>query len=225
MAIVWIAAALMAPGHAAAAGQDGMRRIDAKETLFNMYDFTDCVVRVEGDSATFRTMMRMMPGDPRFVPAYVKTVGDTCGDKLSRLPSTTVQLQADPAAIRSLLFGALYRRKFRKSGPPPGLATVAPLTLSSEFDGDVTTIDPDYRVRRAFGDCVARHDPQAVSDLILARPYTDGEGAVIERLTPILGACIPKGQTVRLTREGLREDLGEAIYKLAVAAREAPPAG
>jgi len=72
---------------------------------------------------------------------------------------------------------------------------------------------------------VARQDPQDVNDLIVAKPYSDGDTAAIERLTPILGACIPKGQTVRLTRDGLREDLGEAMYKLAVAAKNAPPAG
>lgn len=221
----WIAAALLMPSQAGAAGQHGMRRIDAKTAQFNMYNFTDCVVRVEGDSPKFRAMMRIVPGDPKFVSTYMKTVADTCGDELSRLPSATVRLDANAATMRDLLFGALYRREFRKSGPPAGVATVAPLALSSEFDGDVTKIDPDYRVRRAFGDCVARQDPQDVNDLILAKPYSDGDTAAIKRLTPILGACIPKGQTVRLTRDGLREDVSEAMYKLAVAAKNAPPAG
>jgi len=222
---VGIAAALLMPSHAGAAGQDGMRPIDPKTAQFNMYNFTDCVVRTEGDSAKFRAMMRIVPGDPQFVSSYIRTMANACGDQLSRLPSSAIQLKADPAAMRDLLFGALYRRDFRKSGPPAGIATVAPLTLSSEFDGDVTRIDPDYRVRRAFGDCVARHDPQDVNDLLVARPYSDGDNAAIGRLKPVLGACIPNGQTVRLTRDGLREDLGEAMYKLALAARNAPPAG
>lgn len=222
---VGIAAALLIPGHAGAAGQREMRPIDAKTAQFNMYNFTDCVVRIEGNSAKFRTMMRIVPGDPHFVSTYLKTVADICGDELSRLPSATLRLQADPAAMRDLLFGALYRRDFKKGGPPPGIATIAPLALSSEFDGDVTKIDPAYRVRRAFGDCVARHDPQGVGELLVAKPYSDGDEAAIDRLKPILGACIPDGQTVRLTRDGLREDLSEAMYKLAVAAKDAPPAG
>lgn len=225
MGFVGIAAALMMPGHAWAAAQQEMRPIDAKTAQFNMYNFTDCVVHAERYSTTFRKLMRMMPGDPQFTPTYVKAAGDECSEELSRLPGLTVRMSAENVTLRDMLFGALYRRDFKKSGPPQGIATVPPLSLSSEFDGDVAAIDPTYRVRRAFGDCVARHDPQAVNDLIIARPYTDEDDAAIKRLTPILGACIPKGQTVRLTRDGLREDVSEAMYKLALAARSAPPAG
>jgi len=123
---VGITAALLMPSQAGAAGQHGMRPIDAKTAQFNMYNFTDCVVRVEGDSPKFRAMMRILPGDPKFVSTYLKTVADTCGDELSRLPSSTVRLDANAATMRDLLFGALYRREFRKSGPPAGVATVAP---------------------------------------------------------------------------------------------------
>lgn len=222
---VWIAMALMMPSQAWAAGQDGMRKLDAEAVQFNMYNFTDCVVHAEGNSAKFRALMRMLPGNSQFVSVVSKTVSDECSRELARLPSFTVRMRADIVTMRDLLFGALYRRDFKKSGPPPGVATVAPLSLSSEFDGDVAHINPDYRVRRAFGDCVARHDPQAVNDLIVAKPYSDQENAAINKLKPILGACIPDGQTVHLTRDGLREDLGEAMYKLAVAARDMPPAG
>lgn len=226
MGVVGIAAALLMPGHAWAAGQqDGIGRLDARTTQITMYDFTDCVVRLKRYSTSFDKMMRMMPGDPRFTAAYGKTAGDECSQELVRFPRLTVKMSAEFGTLRDLLFGALYRRDFKKSGPPPGLTTIAPLSLSSEFDGDIATLDPVYRVRRAFGDCVARHDPQAVSDLIVARPYSDEENAAIERLKPILGMCIPKGQTVKLTRNGLREDMSEAMYKLAVAAKSAPPAG
>jgi hypothetical protein len=225
MGLVWIAAALLAPSHVRAAGQEGMRPLDAKTAQFNMYNFTDCVVHAERYSTAFRKLMRMMPGDPQFTAAYIKAAGDECSQELSRLPGLTVRMRTENETMRDLLFGALYRRDFRKSGPPQGIATVPPLSLSSEFDGDVAAIDPTYRVRRAFGDCVARHDPQAVNDLIVARPYTDEDDAAIKRLTPILGACIPKGQTVRLTRNALREDVSEAMYKLALAAKDAHPAG
>lgn len=224
-AIVWIVAALTTPSHAWAAGQQDIQRIDAKTVQFNMYNFTDCVVRTEGNSPTFRKMMRMLPGDPQFVAAYLKTIGDECSSELSRLPASTVRLEANAATMRDMLFGALYRRDFRKSGPPRGIAALPPLSLSSEFDGDVATINDAYRVRRGFGDCVARHDPQAANDLIPAKPYSDQEGAAIDHLKPVLGACISDGQTVHLTRDGLREDVGEAMYKLAMAARDTPPAG
>ncbi|MGN6376643.1 MAG: hypothetical protein ACTHMG_13975 [Sphingomonas sp.] len=219
-------AVLLAANPAAARDRDDMTPLTSTETQRSMFDYSDCIVRNHGTEPAFEKMMRQLPDDgKRFVDDYVKVLGDQCTKYLSLLPRKTVQMQANPATMRDMLFAALYRRDFGKTGAPAGIATVPPLALSSEFDGNIKQLPQSYIVRRTFGDCVARHAPEAVNDLLLAKPYSRDEDEVIAALSPKLGACISKGQKISLTRDGLREDVAEAMYDLALAARAAPPAG
>ncbi len=127
-------------------------------------------------------------------------------------------MKLQPSTFREALYPALYRRDFGRTGPPGGIAALVPLSLAPEFANDPIGLPEDYRPKRALGDCVSRQAPQAVHGMLLAKPYSAAEDAAAKSLEPALGACLPTGQTFEFSRSSLRALLGEAMYKLAVAA-------
>lgn len=187
-------------------------------------EFADCVVADPSKAAAIDRFLRAFPDDGKDVDEAESkmvraTINYACMDEPARRYPSTVMLVVRPSSLRSGFYPALYRRDFGQSGPPAGIAALEPLTLSTEFDRDIATLPQDYRPRRALGDCVARQAPQDTHALLTAVPYSKAEDAAISALGLPLAKCLPRGETFRINRTILRASIGEAMYKLALAAR------
>ncbi len=127
------------------------------------------------------------------------------------------QLRFPASLLRGPLFIALYRRNF--PGVAPALAP-APIDFAkvSHLAADDPQI-PTFVAFRVIGDCVARADPAAAREVVMASPVSPAEKAAFAPLMPRLVACLPGGQRFVFNKMILAGLLAEVMV------REAPPAG
>jgi hypothetical protein len=193
--------------------------LPAREAEKDLAEYADCVAGRKGYRKAVAAFLRVVPDSEASYPASMKAADLTClNDAAVRRRAAKLEMRLQPATFRGAMYPALYRRDFGKGGPPAGLATVPPLDIAAEFSGEVGTLPSEYGAGRALGDCTARKAPQDAHALLMAKPWTAGEDAAIERLKPIMAGCISSEQTVRFDRQSFRSYLGEATYKLALAA-------
>ncbi|WP_186456753.1 hypothetical protein [Sphingomonas suaedae] len=218
-------ATLLMPVQAGAFGEreNAMRKAPRHDAARQTEEYTDCLVNEQDKRAAIDQLLREFPGDGTTSAAGRAAVSEECVRASMRNYQITVKLSYSYEAIRAALYPALYRRDFGRSGPPAGIAALEPLTLSTEFDRDIATLPADYRPRRALGDCVSREAPQDTHALLTAAPYSKAEDSALSALSLPLAKCLPKGETFRLNRATLRASIGEAMYKLALAARTPKP--
>ena len=185
----------------------------------DLAEYADCVVGRKAFRKPVAEFLQVVPDSASFYKSSMKAADLTClNDAAVRRRTAKLEMRLQPATFRGALYPALYRRDYGKVGPPAGLISAAPYDLSNEFKGDVSTLPQDYRPGRAIGDCIARTAPQDAHLMLTSRPWSAGEGAAIERLKLVLARCLSTAQTARFSREALRAYVGEATYKLAVAA-------
>lgn len=196
------------------------QNIPKKEAQIELAGYADCVVSRKSFRKNVDIFLRTVPDSATFYPASMKAADMTClnGAAMKR-HAGQLEMRLQPGTFRDALYPALYRRDFGRTGPPAAIATLAPLDFATEFEGGSATLSPDYRYGRGFGDCVARKSPQASHALLMSEPYVAAEDVAVEALKPSLALCLPAGNTVKIGRASLRAYLGEAMYKLAVAAR------
>jgi len=212
-AMIVVAGIAAQTGHA----QSGVPETRVRAETY-LAEFADCVVAQKVRDAAVDRFLRTVPGSEGFYPASMKAADLHCLDTAARRAGSVLEMRMQPATFRDALYPALYRRDFAHKGPVAGIATAAPATLATEFDGDAAALPADYRPQRALGDCVARTSPAGAHALLTARPYARGEDEAVTVLRPALAACLAEGQTFRLDRATLRAVVGEAAYKLARAA-------
>ena len=200
-----------------------MRKASSRESARQAAEYADCLVADASKHGAIESFLREFPVDGPDTTALVAAVNEECLQDAVRRYQNQVMMTTRNEAFRDTLYPALYRRDFGRSGPPAGIAALEPLTLSTEFDRDIATLPADYRPRRALGDCVSRQAPQDAHALIVAVPYSKAEDDAISALGLPLAKCLPKGETFRLNRATLRASIGEAMYKLALAARTPKP--
>lgn len=193
--------------------------LPAREAEKDLAEYADCVVGRKAYRKSVATFLRVVPNSGPFFPAGMKAADMTClNDAAVRRRASKLEMRLQPSTFRGALYPALYRRDFGKIGPPANLTSAAPIDVTTEFDGDVMTLSEEYGSGRAFGDCVARKAPQDSHLMLTSRPWSASEGAAIEKLKPALASCLFADQTARFNREALRAYVGEATYKLALAA-------
>ena len=196
--------------------------VPANEAQIELAGYADCVVAKRAFKKPVDAFLRTIPDSASFFPASMKAADMTCLNSAAvRRRAAKLEMKLQPATFREALYPALYRRDFGQRGVPTGIANVEPLSLATEFDGDVSALPSTYRPVRALGDCVARKAPSQTHAMLLSTPFSSEEGAAVEGLKPALELCLSSEQTVRFTRPLLRAYLGEAMYKLAMEARPA----
>lgn len=206
--------AIMLP--AAAAAQDS--KLPQQQAENELAGYADCVVRTSSNAKAVESFLKVIPDSPTFYPSALKAADMHCLDGAARRRGGKLEMRLQPATYRDALFPALYRARFGKAPPLDRLTAIAPLSYEGEFAGDTKTLSPLYRAGRGIGDCIARANPQASHALIMARPYTAAENAALQALRPNIAQCVTEGQTVSFSRGSLRAFIGEATYRLAVAA-------
>jgi hypothetical protein len=60
--------------------------------------------------------------------------------------------------------------------------------------------------------CVVRSNPMAARELIDTAPGSEGEKAVIAKIAPQLGSCVPQGQTLAVNRITVRAWVATGLY-------------
>lgn len=196
-----------------------MRKASSHESARQAAGYADCLVADPSKAVAIDRFLRAFPQDGTDIEGVKAATNVECMRNAVRRYRTDVTMTVKNESFRDMLYPALYRRDFGRSGPPAGIAALEPLSLVSEFDRDIATLPADYRPRRALGDCVARQAPQDTHALLTAIPHSKAEDAAIAALSLPLAKCLPKGETFRLNRATLRAVIGEAMYKLALAAR------
>jgi hypothetical protein len=198
------------------------QEMPANEAQIELAGYADCVVSKKGFKKPVDAFLRTIPDSAAFFSAGMKAADMTCLNAAAvRRRAAKLEMKLQPATFREALYPALYRREFGNSGVPVGIENLEPLTLASEFDGNVSTLPSTYRPGRALGDCVARKAPQQSHVMLMTKLFSLEEKTAVETLKPSLAFCLSEGQTVRFTRLSLRAYLGEALYKLAIKARPA----
>ena len=182
--------------------------------------YADCVVRTSSNAKAVESFLKVIPESAAFYASALKAADMHCLDGAARRRGGKLEMRLQPATYRDALFPALYRARFGKAPPLDRLSSVAPLTYDGEFAGDTSTLPPLYKAGRAIGDCIARANPQASHSLLMARPYTASENAALQALRPNIAQCVTEGQTVSFSRGSLRAFVGEATYRLAIAAEQ-----
>lgn len=195
------------------------QEVSANEAQIELAGYADCVVAKRASRKPVETFLRTIPDNADFYPASMKAADMTCLNAAAvRRRAAKLEMKLQPATFREALYPALYRRDFGKRGVPAGIESLEPLTLASEFDGDVSALPSTYRPGRALGDCVVRRASQQSNAMLMSEPFSSEENAALETLKPSLAFCLPDGQSVRFTRSSLRAFVGEAMYKLAIKA-------
>lgn len=118
---------------------------------------------------------------------------------------------------RGALYGELYRREFA-AGPPVLMEqTIAFGENMPDFQGNIGILH--------VADCVIRQDPANVHSFIMQTGRGAREQAAFAALVPLLGPCVPAGQTVTLTKTSLEGAFSEAMYRQAQRSPQATTVG
>jgi hypothetical protein len=189
--------------------------LSVRDAEVELAGYADCVVARKSFRKPVADFLRVIPGSAGFFAASMKAADMTCLNSAAvRRHLSKLELRIQPETFRNALYPALYRRDFGKRGPVSGLDARPPISLSAEFDGDLSSLPALYRPERALGDCIARANPTATHAMLVSVPYSSQEGDAVGLLKPTIATCLPQGQSLHLTRGTLRAVIGEAMYKL-----------
>ena len=61
--------------------------------------------------------------------------------------------------------------------------------------------------------CVSETAPAQTMALLATIPYSDGEGAAVRALAPMMGPCLSAGAKLQANRQSLRAALADALYQ------------
>ncbi len=122
------------------------------------------------------------------------------------------QLRADTPT----LLGGMAEHYLRVFYDDADLAAVSGLTEESIAELGLTPRNaPEF-----IGLCAARANPAAIRAFVSTEPASDDEAEALGAVVPLLGPCVPEGETVRLDRRSVRSIAAVGLYR-ALAAAEA----
>lgn len=202
-----IAAALLIVAATAGGAQEepGYTAASRKDAERTMADFARCEVKSSDGRAAALAFGREVAGTPStYAQRLIK----------SRCARGGTQMRLNPELFRMSIFPALYSRDFGKASLPD-FAAMPPTDFAREFDG---TPSQETLTLRNFGDCVVRRDAANSRAVVLSTLYKPEEATAFTALQPAMAQCVPQGQQLRFSRSVLRGAIGEALYKLTVAA-------
>ncbi|MFL6727217.1 MAG: hypothetical protein ACJ8FS_11990 [Sphingomicrobium sp.] len=172
------------------------------------HQFGICVVK------KFRVRARQVVDIPVDDPAFRK--------ELTSLATSDClaegELVVPPLILRGAIFEALYKLDFGEDfaaditkAPPFDYAAAYKRPLSDSASGTIALA--------MVADCAARSDPAAARLMLKSGPNSTDEDVAMSVMASKLGACIPKGQSLRFSRTMIRASLGEAVYRLSQQSR------
>lgn len=217
------------------AGKDAGAQRRAEEEAYGrrvLREFAECVVDKHRDAA--REFV-LMPADGWLESDKFKKVTDSrCLGFLSgKLRARREQHRAafaqrlidveykiapamDPATVPAFEWPvpAAARTTDRKTGEPLTGEALARAQEQHRF------ILAD-RYLGQLGECVVRRDPAGSHALLVTRIGDTAELEAFRALSPVIPACIPKGETLSLSRHRLRDAMAISYYRIAAAAAPA----
>jgi hypothetical protein len=192
------------------------------EAMAGLDKYADCVVGKRGLRSEVQVFIRAIPGTQQWSELGGKLMVGECLRSLGGGGGVQMSVRMD--FLRMAVFGALYRREYRKNAPDM-VEGLPPLSLASEFDGPSSQLLLSFRSHRALGDCVARSASADVHTLMFIAPGDARESAVIERIIPVMQGCLDEDQEVTIPHYDLRGILAESVYRLAQASSAALATG
>ncbi len=174
--------------------------------------YVDCIVEHKTTRTVAAKFLKQVINSKPYFALAAEAAPSSCmsvdktGSELYMMVPTNI--------FRDALYPAFYRFQFRNMPVQTSIKDLAPLSLSSEFDGPLTALPATYRPQRALGDCISRSSPLAAHLLLTSLPWSPQDAAAIDQLKPAIASCLVQGKTISLTRSALRAYIGEAMFKL-----------
>jgi len=120
------------------------------------------------------------------------------------------ELSKSTDMLRGAIFKSFYQREQKNASTMPG---EVPANFTAFVRDAKAPESMRYLARMDFGACVVRADPANARSLTLATPGGQAEKAALVALRPSLGACVPSGLQVALTKTTISSALAEALYR------------
>ena len=235
VALILVAAAQQ---NAFAAGTP-LARQSEKEMLLLYHAYGNCVVNLFARRAA-KTILENVD-DETLIKRRPEMVEPDC----VKPPSGTsmfIGLQAD--RVRYAVADALVRKELAAQ-QAPDLTTVPPLDhhhpgqaparitaagkqlTDKEYQEKLRAYQVQYAFSQfsRFGECVVRANAAGARAILLTVPDSPEEGSAFAQLKPAFASCLPKGETMKLTKLPLRGTVAVNYYRLAKAALGASAAG
>lgn len=166
-------------------------------------EFGTCVVRKFPERAQLVTRMAVTNPEYR---SRLKSLADE--DCLS-----TGALSMSGTLLRGALFVAIYERLYSAKGRVDFSDLVSPDYLK-DYDQPLAPDAISAIAVARFGECVARKEGANSVQFLNSLPGSSSEETLVRGLTPSISACIPTGQTLRLSRQFVRAAIAEGIVGL-----------
>ncbi len=168
--------------------------------------FAQCMLR-SNHAAIIKSLDRPI-FDFADVESFASVTDENClGSGELRMPANV---------LRGAFFTVLYRNAY--SAGPPSLHPTA-LGFSDGASPPYTDKQQQWIALRQFADCVVRGDIGGAHAALLAQPGSKAEAGAFARLSPHLGACLPRGSTLKFSRSILSGLFAEVMNRQAEARR------
>lgn len=196
-------------------------------------DYADCIV-ARFTPQSVDAVVNDLP-NTEIMNRYRRLISIDCMGRANERDGSGIRFVGD--TFRYMLGEGLVRLHYPASGPTD-FAAVPPLvrvpvppldearlaTLSErrqQEERERHTSRVGFRAAAILGECVARLEPEASRRVAFTQPASAEEGTALMALRQALAACLPTGQTVRVSRETMRGAVLFNYYRLAHAAQ--PP--
>lgn len=194
------------PRKSATIPADQRIRSDDKRKI--LYDYAACTV--EESRKHVEQFLGTAPGSAEAEKLLLRAAPHSC------LLNGSMTLSS--SAYRAAAYNVLYDLDFAQSGPLD-FSAVAPIDYAQRGGGMTAEDVATQSVLRKLADCAVRHEPFAARQLVLAYPGSADETSAFGTFTPHLSACMTNDVTVTFSKFTLKGYVGEALYRLSIAAR------
>ena len=172
------------------------------------HDFGTCVVKGNREGA--KKALSVSVDDPTFRDRLTSVATNRC------LADGT--LIFPPPLLRGSLFEALYRSEFGRDFAAD-LSKAPAFDYASGYKRPLSDAAMNSIALAMVADCAARSDPAAARLVVESVPNSSDENLAIGLIANRIGACIPKGQEFRFSRDIIRAATAEAVYRLSEQSR------
>lgn len=173
-----------------------------------MYRFAECVV--SASRKRVETYLRdNFPGSPAAHKSAASLSTDDC--------LSDGRMRLNESLFRGGAYEVLYRRKFLIRGPMDFSAT-QPLDYGAGLGPEWTVQEKRAVAMRHLADCTVRAAPPQARTLILSAVGGKAETEAFTQLAPKMSACLFEGSQLNFSKAMFRGAVGEALYRLSMAA-------
>jgi hypothetical protein len=196
------------PEKAAVIPSDQRIRSDDSRKILN--DYAACTI--DESRKRVEEFLAMAPGSAEAEQLLLKVAINSC------LLNGSMTLNS--SAYRAAAYDVLYHLDFKKHAPLD-FSSVTPIEYVQRGKGMTAEDAAGQSVLRKLADCAVRHGPSDARQLVLAPIGSVAETSALGPLTPHLSACMTNDVTLKFSKFTLKGYIGEALYRLSIAARSA----